>query len=118
MKNLKFFISLSFCLLSVSTALADSLTARQEMLCQRDNIKDLMQRVVRFQTDAFGGKLITDWKVGTFYTGVYAAYEATGDETFYNAAKDWCEDAGWKMSGSPFFADDICSAQTFLDVYG
>ena len=118
MQKLKYVIGLTLYLLSVSIVMADTLTARQEMLCQRDNINDVMQRIVRFQTDAFDGKIITDWKVGTFYTGVYAAYEATGDETFYKAAKAWCEAAKWKMSGSPFFADDICSAQTILDVYG
>lgn len=95
-------------------------TARQRMLCERSNIKQLMQQVYDFQTEAFGDKISTNWKVGTFYTGVYAAYEATGESAFYEGAKAWCESAGWKVSailGGSFHADSICTAQTYLDIY-
>ncbi len=98
-------------------AVAEPLNTCQELLCQRENVKDVMKRVVAFQEEAFGDKVVTDWKVGTFYSGVYAAYSATGDEDFYHAAFDWCERAKWKLSGRQFFADDICTAQTFLDIY-
>ena len=119
MLRLRSVLFLLVCMLitSVAGVRAESLTTCQELLCQRDNIKDVMKRVVDFQEEAFGGRIITDWKVGTFYSGVYAAYQATGDEHFYQAALKWCEAANWTLSENHFFADDICTAQTFLDVY-
>ena len=45
-------------------------------------IKSVMDRVVAFQTRAYGGEIHIQWQAGTFYTGVFAAYEATGDEAF------------------------------------
>ena len=106
-----------FCMLFCMSINAAEITSRQKMLCQRENINDIMRKVVAFQDDAYAGKIVTDWQGGTYYSGVYAFYQATGDKVFYNAAKKWCDAAGWKIAGSPYFADDICSAQTMLDIY-
>ncbi len=95
----------------------EALTVSQEMLTRPENIKDVMKRVVSYQEGVFGNRVITDWKVGTFYSGVYAAYMATGDEDFYQSALRWSQAADWKLSGRTFFADDICTGQTFLDIY-
>ncbi|MEA2067984.1 MAG: glycoside hydrolase family 88 protein [Verrucomicrobiota bacterium] len=95
-------------------------TVRQKILCDRSNIKNLMKQVFDFQTKAFQGEISAGWKVGTFYTGVYAAYEATGDSLFYDGAKAWCESAKWKsraVLGGNFHADCVCVAQTYLDIY-
>jgi rhamnogalacturonyl hydrolase YesR len=94
-----------------------AMTIRQESLCNRESIKSVMKRVVNFQVNAFAGKHNTGWTVATFYSGVIAAFQATGDETFYKSAKAWCETANWKLSGSTYNADDICIGQTFLDIY-
>lgn len=116
MKN-RFLIALLSLVFCVQAVKAQMLTASQEILAHRDSIKDIMQRVVAFQEKDFGDKVITDWKVGTFYSGVYAAYQATGDEVFYQSALRWCRSANWTLSNNHFFADDICTAQTFLDIY-
>ncbi|MBN2842324.1 MAG: hypothetical protein JXM68_04495, partial [Sedimentisphaerales bacterium] len=94
MKN-RFLIALLSLVFCVQAVKAQMLTASQEILAHRDSIKDIMQRVVAFQEKDFGDKVITDWKVGTFYSGVYAAYQATGDEVFYQSALRWCRSANW-----------------------
>lgn len=96
---------------------AESINTAQQILTHPASVKEIMQRVADYQERDFGGVIKTDWKVGTYYSGLYAAYQATGDEVFREKALAWCEAAEWKLSGHPFFADDICAAQTFLDVY-
>jgi rhamnogalacturonyl hydrolase YesR len=45
-------------------------------------------------------------------------YNVTGDPEFLNAARSWSEAAGWSCGEKrPLNADDVASAQTFLDVY-
>jgi rhamnogalacturonyl hydrolase YesR len=64
------------------------------------------------------GKLTFDWLTGTFYTGVMACYKVTGDKSFLNASRDWCESGKWIIAEKAAQnADNICTAQTFLDVY-
>jgi rhamnogalacturonyl hydrolase YesR len=93
------------------------ISADIEALVQRPFIKSLMERVIAFQEEEFGGNAAIDWKVGTYYTGVFAAHLATNDAAFRNAAHAWGEKAGWKIGSRPFYADDICMGQTMLDLY-
>lgn len=89
----------------------------QQVLANPASVKEIMLRVAAFQERDFGGEIRTDWKAGTYYSGLYAAYQATGDEDFRRQALEWCKNAEWKLSDNHFFADDICASQTFLDVY-
>lgn len=91
-------------------------TARQ-LLTQPASVKQIMRRVAAYQERDFGGHTRTDWQAGTYYSGLYAAYQVTGDEDFRRQALAWCEKANWTLSENHFFADDICASQTFLDVY-
>ncbi len=104
-------------LLNCHFALAGQVNTAQQLLARPDSVKEIMLRVAAFQERDFGDELRTDWKAGTYYSGLYAAYQATGDEDFRRQALAWCENADWKLSKNHFFADDICAAQTFLDVY-
>ena len=80
-----------------------------------DPIVDAMLRVKKFQE---WSPLAFNWLSGTFYSGVAACYEATGEQAFLDAARDWCASGNWEIStGVPLNADAICTAQTFLDVY-
>jgi rhamnogalacturonyl hydrolase YesR len=83
----------------------------------RPFIKSVMDRVVEFQTEAYGGNIRIQWQAGTFYTGVFAAYEATGDRAFREAAHAWAEAAGWKLDDRILNADTICMGQTMMDLY-
>lgn len=94
-----------------------AVTADQLALVQRPFLLSTMTQVVQFQEAEFGGKAPVDWKVGTYYTGVYAAYLATRTPALKDAAIAWGESANWKMGPRPFYADDLCMGQTMLDAY-
>lgn len=97
---------------------SEPLTFRQKVSVQQDVIRDAMIRAKNWQEAQHVDHVPTNWLTGTFYSGVFACYEATGEKMFLDAARDWCEAAEWKCGESrPLNADDICSAQTFLDVY-
>ncbi|PID91045.1 MAG: hypothetical protein CSA96_10380 [Bacteroidetes bacterium] len=116
------FRSLSFvCFLLIGSTFLDAqepMTFRQKVAFDRDVILDAMYRAKTWQESQHDGAVPTNWLTGTFYAGVFACYEATGRQSFLDASRDWCEAAGWSCGERrPLHADDICSAQTFLDVY-
>jgi rhamnogalacturonyl hydrolase YesR len=79
-------------------------------------ILELMKRAKDFQER--GGRLGFNWIDGTFYSGVFACYEATGETEFLKAARDWCASGNYHIGGGHLQnGDAICTAQTFLDVY-
>lgn len=92
-------------------------SADLEALVQRPFVKSLMERVMAFQEKEYGGKVNIDWQAGTYYTGVFAAYLATGESVFREAALGWGNAAKWKIGPRPFYADDLCMGQTMLDLY-
>ena len=99
--------------------MADSpaVTADLEALVQRSFVKSLMERVMTSQENDYGGNVQIDWQAGTYYTGVFAAYLATGEPGFRQAAIGWGNAANWKIGPRPFYADDLCMGQTMLDLY-
>ena len=92
------------------------LRAAEPALPERAELAALMRRVTDYQMQAFGEKIPSDWKTGTFLTGVLAAYQATGEAHFHDLSLAWAEKAKWKVAGKPYFADDICVAQTYLEL--
>ncbi len=110
-------------LLLLALAVPASLSAqfqldeRQLILAEQSNVEKVIDKAVNYQMAEYGDRLNTDWKAGTFFTGLYAAYKATGNESYRQQAYDWCEKAGWKAQRKTFHADHICIAQTYLDIY-
>ncbi|MFP4540622.1 MAG: glycoside hydrolase family 88 protein [Opitutales bacterium] len=92
-------------------------TVNTEATTAQPFIKSVMDRVVDFQTRAYGGEIHIQWQAGTFYTGVFAAYEATGDRAFREAAHAWAEAADWQLDDRILNADTICMGQTMMDLY-
>jgi len=79
----------------------------------KEGMLESMQLAIDFQER--GGVLHRGWIEGTFYGGVFACYEATGNQEFLNAARKWTETPFGTRHGVN--GDAICSAQTFIDVY-
>lgn len=114
----RLFISSSLLMFSVLLLAQEPMTFRQRTAFKQDLILESMYRAKTWQEAQHEGPVPTNWLTGTLYTGVFACYEATGKIDFLNAARDWCIAANWTCGEkSPLHADDICSAQTFLDVY-
>lgn len=96
---------------------APSFTVNTEATTAQPFIKSVMDRVLDFQTKAYGDEIHIQWQAGTFYTGVFAAYQATGDRSFRDAARAWAEAANWELDARILNADSICMGQTMMEIY-
>lgn len=103
--------------LGLVAAASGEISLRQIELAERGPVGDAMQRVAAFQMKTFGGHAPTDWKTGTFFSGVVAAHEVTGDSNYLNYAMAWSESAKWKIPDHPLHADQLCTGQTYLDLF-
>ena len=59
----------------------------------------------------------TEWVRGAFFAGVMAAYDATGDDDYLEAAKEVSERNLWQPGPRPRHADDHCIAQTYARIF-
>jgi rhamnogalacturonyl hydrolase YesR len=59
----------------------------------------------------------TEWVRGAFFAGVMAAFEATGNPKYLDAAKELSERNHWRPGPRPRHADDHCIAQTYAKIY-
>lgn len=57
------------------------------------------------------------WVRGSFFTGVMATYNTTGQERFLNAAINLGKKNNWEPGERPRHADDHCIIQTYAKVY-
>lgn len=59
----------------------------------------------------------TEWVRGAFFAGVMAAYEATGNQKYLDAAVEISERNAWQPGPRPRHADDHCIAQTYVKIF-
>jgi rhamnogalacturonyl hydrolase YesR len=91
---------------------------RQSDPLSREAILEVMRRSCDYQLDQQAkGKFDNGWIRGAFYTGVMAAYRATGDQKYLDAATHWSEQANWSPVTRKKRADDQCCGQTYLELY-
>ena len=57
------------------------------------------------------------WIRSAFFTGVMAAFRATGDRKYLEAARAWGGRNGWRPGSSSRHADDHCCGQTYLELF-
>ncbi len=58
-----------------------------------------------------------DWIRGTWYTGVMAAYLATGDRAYLDQATGWAEAQHWQPGTERAGANILTCSQTYLELY-
>ncbi len=104
-----------FALLPLGSGLAAS--ADLQGIGRRAELEASMLRLLEFPYADIKESAKFDWKVGTYFTGVLDAYQATGNPRFHDAALAWSQDRKWKLNGTPLFADNLCLAQTYLGLY-
>ena len=84
---------------------------------QENTIKDVIKLTAEHQLKRYGENIPTkDWLVGTFYSSFVAAYNVTSDEWYLSQAYDWGKKSEWNIN-LYVNADDVCPAQTYLDLY-
>lgn len=95
----------------------------QSDIFSKDFIVDIMRRVADYQLENpsrhYSAKLDypMGWVPASFYPGVMACFETTGDEKYLNAAIAWGEKNEWKTAPRLGYADDIACGQTYLETY-
>lgn len=57
------------------------------------------------------------WVPASFYTGIMAAYESTGNEKYRDYALQWASSNDWQPGPRLRHADDYCCGQTYLELY-
>jgi unsaturated rhamnogalacturonyl hydrolase len=58
-----------------------------------------------------------NWRRATWYTGVMAAYRATGDRAYLDQATHWAEAQQWRPGTEPAGANVLTCSQTYLELY-
>lgn len=99
-----------------------------ERVFSRPYIQTVMMRAFDWQIDNLvyraplpdgGHQKISDteWVRGAFFSGVMAAYEATRNPKYLDAAVKFAERNEWKPGPRPRHADDHCVAQTYARIF-
>jgi unsaturated rhamnogalacturonyl hydrolase len=58
-----------------------------------------------------------DWIPATWYTGVMAAYLATGEPAYLGQARRWAKDQAWQPGTETAGANILTCTQTYLELY-
>jgi unsaturated rhamnogalacturonyl hydrolase len=79
-------------------------------------VGDVMARVFEWQLARLEPPADPGWVQSTFMIGVVAAYQATGDERYLDAALTWAAGNGWSLRSPTDHADNDGAAQVYLDL--
>lgn len=84
----------------------------------RADILALMHRVNDWQkAHPIMGPDNRNWERATWYTGVTAAWKATGDRRFFDQAQAWGQLHRWQVGTERLGANRLFCSQTWLEVY-
>ncbi|MEM1012500.1 MAG: glycoside hydrolase family 88 protein [Planctomycetota bacterium] len=102
---------------SVSRAQPMPLSRSDQQAFEAEAVRQTLRSVAEYQLKRYGPNPPTkDWLVGTFFSGMVAAHQATGDAWYREQAEQWSRRSEWDIR-NPFDADDVCVGQTYLDLY-
>ncbi len=90
-----------------------------------DGIRDVMRKACDYQLDLQARNAATlksdinhEWVKGSFYTGVMALFEATGDSKYLDSALQYGEGKKWELDiPDTRNADWQCIGQVYLELY-
>lgn len=95
---------------------------KHSALLQKEEIKKVARSVADWQLNNFAtnpkakapGK---GWIEGALYTGIFDWAELSGDEKYTNWLKKVFNKQMWQVGDRMYHADEVCVAQTYLDMY-
>lgn len=110
-------ISVALILLICSGSLkAEPLLLKDHWALDEKNIKATLKLSAEYQLREYGEELpVKSWLVGTFFSGMLQAYNATGDRWYLKQTRHWADVSNWDINNAAN-ADDLCPAQTYLDL--
>ena len=80
-------------------------------------IRQTMERVGRWQLANPAPHPAWDWTYGALYAGMMALVRVSPDTRFEEAMLETGRALAWKPGPRPFFADDHCVGQMYLEMY-
>src|ERR1035437_2607849 len=72
-------------------------TSAQENIYSKSYIKSIMDKVNSYQYNHPWRENDDNWIRGTYYTGVMAAFQSTGDKKYLQQCDTWGKKLGWKI---------------------
>ncbi|WP_443938159.1 glycoside hydrolase family 88 protein [Pedobacter sp. MW01-1-1] len=86
----------------------------------KEDVLAVAKKVADWQMNSFPKNQVSDhrgWVAGTFYNGLMDMAEMSQDEIYYKWLKDVFSKQSWQVGNRMYHADDICVAQSYLDMY-
>jgi rhamnogalacturonyl hydrolase YesR len=80
-------------------------------------VRELMCRVNAWQLAHPWKETDRNWIRGTWYTGVMAAYQATGERAYLEQARRWADKHEWQPGTERSGGNKLTSTQTYLELY-
>ncbi len=114
-----FICAIAFGSATVVTAQTDSHDIKTDIY-YRKNLRAAMRQVFEWQVSnpvEINTQNQNLWARAAFYTGIMAAYRATGDNKYLQQALQWAASREWKLGERPRHADDQAAGQTYLELY-
>ncbi|WP_370979337.1 glycoside hydrolase family 88 protein [Agaribacterium sp. ZY112] len=113
----KSLVLLALCLSFVLPSQAEPLSVFDDWVQQEENIESTLRLAAEYQLESYGDPLpVKSWLVGTFFSGMIEAYHATGDKWYIKQSRRWADASEWGLHNAAN-ADDLCPAQTYLDLH-
>ncbi len=81
------------------------------------NIESIMHKVNAYQLAHLDPKPDRAWIRPTYYTGVMAFYNVSGDKTLRDQAMAWAEKHNWQHGDRGGGANVLTASQTYLELY-
>jgi len=111
--------SIALCWVNDLSAQTDSVNSKADFY-SRTNVRNVMRRVFEWQVAnpvEINSQNRNLWARSAFYTGIMAAYRATGEQKYFQQALQWATERHWKLGDRPRHADDQSPGQTYLELY-
>ena len=98
------------------------LIVNAQSITDKANIKSVMDKVNNYQLMNLSKGADYNWVRGTYYTGVMACYQATGDKKYLEQCVKWGNDYKWNVpyvmpNSKASGANLLTCAQTWLECY-
>jgi unsaturated rhamnogalacturonyl hydrolase len=105
------FIILAIMVSRIQAAAGETLPSKSEILSLLQKVNDWQSRHPVMPADD------RNWERATWYTGVMAAWKATGEPNFLNQALDWGRQHQWQVGTEPYGANRLFCVETWLELY-
>lgn len=101
----------------VRGAVLTRVEGRQTEVLSAEVIRQLMRRVNAHQLAHPWKEIDRNWIRATYYTGVMAAYRATGEKAYLEQAMRWADKHDWQVGNERSGANVLTCCQTYLQLH-